>query len=439
MAAQAPHAQLLPGEKRGKVLFVAGFRYHRHKISGGLLVWSCWRRDCRTIIRTNVFAQDEANPNIQIANPNEPTHNHCEDSSMTEHIGIRRDMQEVIGQNPTLPVRRIYDGEVARLHRQGGGDRPTIPNSSSVKSSIERRRRTMMPPLPATLADVQIAGPWAETWLGSRYLQHLDNQAGIAVFATDENLQKLAQCHTVYMDATFRVCPPPYTKQSWETSMALSFPSSTFSWIPKLLLTTNMFSRKSKHVYVRALTHQRWRPGMVITDFEIARQTAVRGEFPATAVRACYFHFTQSLWRKIQDLGLAVAYRQNRRIKEILRKVMALGYLPQALMRVNFTNLENARRTRHLAVQNPSVDDFFRYIRNTYVGQAATFSPDVWNVFNRDMSKRTNNNVEGGFSSSNNSSNSSSSHDVCIHGFTSYSERLKMHNHLSETISSYSL
>ena len=125
-------------------------------------------------------------------------------------------------------------------------------------------------------------------------------------------------------------------------------------------------------------------------------------------------------------------------IKEILTKVMALRYLPQALMRVNFTNLENARRTRHLAMQNPSVDDFFRYIRNTYVGQAAMFPPDVWNVFNRDMSQRTNNNVEGGFSSSNNSS-SSSSHDVCIHGFTSYSERLKTHNHFSETISSYSL
>ena len=116
---------------------------------------------------------------------------------------------------------------------------------------------------------------------------------------------------------------------------------------------------------------------------------------------------------------------------------MALGYLPQALMRVNFTNLENARRTRRLAVQNPSVDDFFRYIRNTYVGQAAAFPPDVWNVFNRDMSQRTNNNVEGGFSSSN--SSSSGSHDVCIHGFTSYSERLKTHNHFSETISSYSL
>ncbi|KAL8620174.1 hypothetical protein ACOMHN_015758 [Nucella lapillus] len=111
-------------------------------------------------------------PKIQIANPNEPTHNHCEDSSMTEHIGIRRDMQEVVAQNPTLPVRRIYDGEVARLHRQGGGDRPTIPNFSSVKSSIERRRRAMMPPISATLADVQIAGPWAETWLGSRYIRN---------------------------------------------------------------------------------------------------------------------------------------------------------------------------------------------------------------------------------------------------------------------------
>ena len=232
------------------------------------------------------------------------------------------------------------------------------------------------------------------------------------------------------------MCPPPYL-----TIMG-DFHGFVIPLVHVLMDTKTV--AHYRHVFqetqarVRALTHHRWRPGMVITDFEIALQTAVRGEFPATAVCACYFHFTQSLWRKIQDLGLAVAYRQNRHMKEILTKVMALGYLPQALMRVNFTNLENARRTRHLAVQNPSVDDFFRYIRNTYVGQAATFPADVWNVFNRDMSQRTNNNVEGGFSSSNNSS-SSSSHDICIHGFTSYSERLKTHNHFSETISSYSL
>ena len=130
------------------------------------------------------------------------------------------------------------------------------------------------------------------------------------------NAQTVQIEYDIYMDATFRVCPPPYL-----TIMG-DFHGFVIPLVHVLMVTKTV--AHYRHVFqeiqarVRALTHHRWRPGMVITDFEIALQTAVRGEFPATAVCACYFHFTQSLWRKIQDLGLAVAYRQNRHIKELV-------------------------------------------------------------------------------------------------------------------------
>ena len=48
-----------------------------------------------------------------------------------------------------------------------------------------------------------------------------------------------------------------------------------------------------------------WMPDRVVTDFEVAAMNAIRAELPAVRVNGCYFHFTQSLWRKIQELGLS--------------------------------------------------------------------------------------------------------------------------------------
>ena len=61
-----------------------------------------------------------------------------------------------------------------------------------------------IPPVPHDVDEVQIEDAWADTWFNERFLQHLDNDWGIAVFATEENLSNLAQCEVVYMDGTFK-------------------------------------------------------------------------------------------------------------------------------------------------------------------------------------------------------------------------------------------
>ena len=40
-------------------------------------------------------------------------------------------------------------------------------------------------------------------------------------------------------------------------------------------------------------------------DFEQAQIGAFEGELEGISVKACYFHFCQSLWRKLQEIGLA--------------------------------------------------------------------------------------------------------------------------------------
>jgi hypothetical protein len=43
-----------------------------------------------------------------------------------------------------------------------------------------------------------------------RFLLYKDNDWGILIYATNENLENLRQCSDIYCDGTFGTCPKPY-------------------------------------------------------------------------------------------------------------------------------------------------------------------------------------------------------------------------------------
>ena len=98
---------------------------------------------------------------------------------------------------------------------------------------------------------------------------------------------------------------------------------------------------------IRQITERCWRP----TKFVVSLISAFETELPQTRICVCNIYFCQSLWRKIPELGLARPYRRNRRVQQLLRKIMALGHLPIALLRQNFRRLANANPTRRTYYQ----------------------------------------------------------------------------------------
>jgi len=56
-----------------------------------------------------------------------------------------------------------------------------------------------------------------------------------------------------------------------------------------------------------------------MVDFESAVWQALASEFPDATVKGCTFHFTQSIWRKVQELGLQKAYMERRRAHSFIR------------------------------------------------------------------------------------------------------------------------
>jgi hypothetical protein len=49
-------------------------------------------------------------------------------------------------------------------------------------------------------------------------------------------------------------------------------------------------------------------PTSAMTDFETAVHNSIRDVFPDINTEGCFFHFTQSIWRKAQATGLQIPY-----------------------------------------------------------------------------------------------------------------------------------
>ena len=73
-----------------------------------------------------------------------------------------------------------------------------------MRTRAKRMSAEFLPPLPATIEDVDINGPWAETWKGHNFLSHIDNAWGIVVFTTNRMTKALQRCDTMFIDGTFR-------------------------------------------------------------------------------------------------------------------------------------------------------------------------------------------------------------------------------------------
>jgi hypothetical protein len=149
---------------------------------------------------------------------------------------------------------------------------------------------------------------------------------------------------------------------------------------------------------VLEITH-RWSPTHVICDFEKAVRTALTREVRTPRIRGCYFHVKQSLWRKVQELGLVPAYKNQRRVEKIIRRVMAIGFLPTAVVALNFQELLNHEpRTQRAIRRHPNLRRWFMYVDRTYIMDRSDFPVPTWNAFDRDMDVRTNNHMEGEYS-----------------------------------------
>jgi hypothetical protein len=320
---------VLARSRKGMLLAYNDYLFSRNRKYKNTLYWRCVEKTCSVFLHASVFVQ----PNVDIPLLREPlAHNHqpCPEDIQERHVIAQ--MIDVVSKDPCAPVRNAYDIVTAG---------PSVTDAtfpfSSVVSLLNRRRSEFFPPIPEGLLDVKIEHEWADTWKRERFLSLLENNWGLAVFMTNKDCKLLLQCDTVFIDGTFRTAPHPYTQLLTVHGL---FRGSVVPLCFSLVCgkTTAQYRQIFQHIIhrVRTVCHRRWAPATVICDFEIGLITALETELPSTRIRGCYFHYTQSLWRKVSSLGLVKHYRGNgrrsREIKKIVQKLMSIGYLPSLVI-----------------------------------------------------------------------------------------------------------
>jgi hypothetical protein len=115
---------------------------------------------------------------------------------------------------------------------------------------------------------------------------------------------------------------------------------------------------------------------------------AVREVFPTVSIKGCVFHWTQAVWRQVQDLGLKAAYSQRSGFFKFIRQLLALPFLPAAHIQPTFEVLSRRANT-------PSLQQLIDYMDRQWM-QNPIFDTASWSIYGHTV--RTNNDVEGIYS-----------------------------------------
>lgn len=305
-------------------------------------------------------------------------------------------MRLKILDDPTRPIRRIFN-EVTATDRSGDDDdeyMDSIPDFAQVRSSLSRSKSKCFPSIPRRVRDIVVRGKWRKTWNSKDFLVHQDNTFGLMIFMSQKCAVALQKCSDIYVDGTFATCPKPFKQlvtihgKYGNRILPLAFCLLTSK---RTALYREMIRQLQQSIL--RLSGQAFQPDRVICDFEISLMTAIETDLPNAVIKGCYFHFCQSLWRKVQELGLSVLYRQNSSVKKVVRKIMSLAFLPLAIVRMTFNLIYTSRSIARLFRNHPSLREFVNYFSQTYMN--GLFRPSTWNVYDRDVDCRTNNHVEG--------------------------------------------
>ena len=182
-----------------------------------------------------------------------------------------------------------------------------------------------LPPLPTTRDEVQFTGEWAKCTNGNQFL--LKSANDIHIFATDDNLNLLSTAEDLYMDGTFQIAPRLFYQ---------IFTIHAFKHGQQFPLVYCLLPGKSRDTYNRCISILKeaqdrglqLHPYKIVVDFELGLMQAVELQFPMANIQGCFYHYSQCVWSKIQNLGLQATYRKDASFKSFVRKMTGLSFCP---------------------------------------------------------------------------------------------------------------
>lgn len=120
------------------------------------------------------------------------------------------------------------------------------------------------------------------------------------LFFSNSMINKLNENHVWAVDGTFQVVPRPFYQL-----FTISYLNNNHVFPVVFALLKNKTHETYSKIYqiLRRIIPLNM-PNTIKTDFEQASISALRDNFPDSRISACQFHLAQSLFRKIQTIGL---------------------------------------------------------------------------------------------------------------------------------------
>ncbi|CAF1291592.1 unnamed protein product [Adineta ricciae] len=167
----------------------------------------------------------------------------------------------------------------------------------------------------------------------------------IHIWSSDIQFNLLFESERLHMDGTFSASPLIKTFGS-ASSLRFGIDSLIFgipivyALLPDRQAITyidlfEVLSTEAKRL------KKSFEPTLIMTDLEPGLTKGIALEFTGkTAQKGCFFHFTQSVYRIVQSLGLPTLDLENLRIRGVIRRMMSLALIPPQFVGALFVDLE---------------------------------------------------------------------------------------------------
>ncbi|XP_065928228.1 uncharacterized protein [Magallana gigas] len=217
----------------------------------------------------------------------------------------------------------------------------------------------------------------ADVWVKDR--RHM-------VFATEQQLEVLANAKQWFVDGTFKLVRKPFVQLLSIHAYIRS--GEHIKQVPLgFVLMSGKHGKDYKKVFQTIVQCLPSPPAVTLftADFERGIWKGIREVFPGAQIRGCVFHWSKAVYTKVQEHGLQVAYRERDDINKCIRKLMALPLIPEEHIKPSFEKIS-------ASVQDGPLKDVINYVEQTWI-TSRTWPISSWCTFNQSI--RTNNEVEG--------------------------------------------
>ena len=300
--------------------------------------------------------------------------------------------------HPNEPPARLLATSVGVLGEEVA---QMMPERRTLKRQVNRWQNEERPPLPGDLRNIVIVPPYDKNAKNERFLLYdsgVEDEDRLLIFASDWAIEKLCHCDMMFCDGTFKTVPEQFAQLFTIHGKYRNF---VFPFV--FCLTTRLDENTYHRVY-DVLKEKavelglQLAPKKIMMDFELGNINAARAAFPRAEVHLCLFHFTKSLWRHVQLLGLRREYEiLESDIRKQITALKALPFLPLDDLADAFEEVTEGMDQR--------LDELISYLETTYVLGSQRrrrrlpprFAPALWNVYQLalDGEQRTNNAAEG--------------------------------------------